>query len=130
MNELARKNFVPTEQIVAQIITDLFVIFLQSADTGSPLVTQTCNIVRETLRSLESMAKLNANTEFEEWKIANKKRVRSMENYYSIDTLKVLLQDTPIKINDRIFSIEEVCKILRTSKYETFLRFVRDFKSE
>lgn len=130
MNELARKNFVPTEHVIAQIITDLFVIFLLSADTGSPLVTQTCNKVKETLRSLESMAKLNTNAEFEEWKKANKKRVCSTENYFSIDTLKVLLQDTPIKIKDRIFSIDEVFKILRTSKSEIFLRSVRDFKSE
>lgn len=129
MNELVRKNFVTTEQVIAQIITDLFVIFLLSADTGSPLVTQTCNKVKETLRSLESMAKLNTNTEFEEWKKVNKKRVRSTENYFSIDTLKILLQDTPIKIKDRIFSVDEVFKILRSSKSEMFLRTILNLES-
>lgn len=129
MNELARKNFVPTEQVIAQIITDLFVIFLLSADTGSPLVTQTCNKVKETLRSLESMAKLNTNAEFEEWKKVNKKRARSTENYISIDTLRVLLQDTPIKIKDKIFSVDEVSKMLRSSKSEMFLRAILDLKS-
>lgn len=129
MNELVRKNFVTTEQVIAQIITDLFVIFLLSADTGSPLVTQTCNKVKETLRSLESMAKLNTNTEFEEWKKVNKKRVRSTENFFSIDTLKILLQDTPIKIKDRIFSVDEVFKILRSSKSEMFLRTILNLES-
>lgn len=129
MNEFARKNFVTTEMILAQIIADVLIIFLSAAKAGSPLAVQVCNNAKDLLRSLESMSKLNAEDEFAEWKKVNKKRVRQLENYYSADTLKVLLQDTPIKINDQLINVNEIFKILRTSKSEIIFRLISGFNT-